>query len=36
LKADLAEQAKNIRALKESGEIAPLAFNDAAAIRTFL
>ena len=36
LKADLAEQAKNIRALKESGEIAPLAFDDASAIRTFL
>ena len=27
LKADLAEQAERIRALKESGEIAPLAFN---------
>lgn len=36
LKADLAEQAKNIRALKESGEIAPLAFNDAYVNRTFL
>jgi hypothetical protein len=27
LKADLAEQAQRVRALKESGEIAPLAHN---------
>ena len=36
LKADLAEQAQRVRALKESGEIAPLAFDDDPAIRTFL